>query len=72
VAKRISYYDVAWDRRSGQGVLRLTFDDRTQAELRSLSGEELGLSCALLRLEKPIAYDEANETFSTDSSLIEG
>jgi len=70
MAKRISYYDVAWDRRSRHGALRLTFDDRSHAELRSLSLEELGLVCDLLRLEKPIAYDEANETFSTDPSLL--
>jgi len=70
MAKRISYYDVAWDRRRAQGVVRLTFDDRSQTELRALSGEELGLICSLLRLEKPIAYDETEGTFSTDTSLL--
>jgi len=68
--KRISYYDVAWDRRKLQGVLRLTFDDRSRVELRALSMNELSLICALMRLEKPIAYDEANERFTTDSDLL--
>ena len=70
MGKRISYYDVAWDRRKLHGVLRLSFDDRSTAELRSLSMNELSLICALLRLEKPIAYDEATESFSTDPSLL--
>jgi hypothetical protein len=68
--KRISYYDVAWDRRQLQGVLRLTFDDRSRTELRSLSMNELGLICALMRLEKPIAYDETSESFCTDPELL--
>lgn len=68
--KRISYYDVAWDRRQLQGVLRLTFDDRSRAELRSLSMNELNLICSLMRLEKPIAYDETSESFSTDPELL--
>ena len=69
MSKRISYYDVAWDRRTLHGALRLTFDDRSRVELRSLSMNELSLICALMRLEKPIAYDEANERFSTDPDL---
>lgn len=70
VEKRISYYDVAWDRRKLHGALRLTFDDRSQVELRALSMNELSLICALLRLEKPVEYDEATETFSTDPNLL--
>lgn len=68
--KRISYYDVAWDRRTLQGALRLSFDDRSQVLIGDLSMNELNLICSLMRCEKPIAYDEANERFSTDPKLL--
>lgn len=64
--KRISYFDVAWDRRTLHGAVRLTFDDRGRVELRGLSMNELDLLCSLLRAEKPVYYDEALERFTTD------
>jgi hypothetical protein len=64
--KRISYFDVAWDRRSLRGALRLTFDDRSRADLRDMSMNELDLLIAMLRVEKPLFYDEASERFTTD------
>ena len=65
--KRISYFDVAWDRRNLRGALRLTFDDRTQADLRDLSMGELGMLCSMLRAEKPVYYDEKTESLTTDT-----
>jgi hypothetical protein len=67
--KRISYFDAAWDRRTLHGALRLNFDDRSQAEIRGLSMNELDLLCALLRAEKPVFYDEASERFTTDGTF---
>ncbi len=64
--KRVSYFDVAWDRRNRRGAVRLSFDDRTQAELRDLSTAELDMLCTLLRAEKPVHYDEASDTLTTD------
>ena len=46
--------------------LRLSFDDRSQVDLRDLSMNELDLLIAMLRVEKPLFYDEATERFSTD------
>lgn len=66
--KRISYYDVAWDRRLLRGALRLSFDDRTRADLRDLSIAELDMLCSLLRADKPVYYDEATQSFTTDAS----
>jgi hypothetical protein len=64
--KRISYFDVAWDRRSARGALRLTFDDRSRIDLRDLAMGEIDLVIAMLRVEKPLFYDEATQRFSTD------
>jgi hypothetical protein len=64
--KRISYFDVAWDRRGTRGALRLTFDDRSRADLRDVSMGELDLLIAMLRVEKPLFYDDATQRFSTD------
>jgi hypothetical protein len=64
--KRVSYFDVAWDRRNRRGAVRLTFDDRTNAELRDLSTAELGMLCSMLRADKPVHYDEASDTLTTD------
>lgn len=64
--KRVSYFDVAWNRQTLHGALRLTFDDRSQLDLRQLSMNELDLLCALLRAEKAVYYDEARERFTTD------
>ncbi len=69
--KRISYFDVAWDRSSLHGALRLSFDDRSQADLRELSMNELDMLCSLLRAEKPVYYDEAAERFTTDTAYPE-
>jgi len=66
--KRISYFDVAWDRRTLKGALRLSFDDRTQADLRELSMNELDMLCSMLRAEKPVYYDEAQERLTTDAA----
>ncbi len=63
--RRVSYFDVEWDRKARSGAVRLAFDDRTFAELRSLSMEEMGLICNMLRAEKPVYYDEETETLST-------
>ena len=63
--RRVSYFDVDWDRKQKIGVVRLAFDDRTFAELRSLSTEELSLICNILRAEKPVYYDDEAELLTT-------
>ena len=68
MSKRISYHDVAWDRRRLAGAIRLTFDDRSQSDLRALSMAELALICNLLRSEKPVYYDDETERFTTDAA----
>jgi hypothetical protein len=68
--KRISFYDVDWDRRSATGGVSLTFDDRSQAELRPVSAEELGLLANILRSEKPVYYDADTDTLSTRQALV--
>ena len=70
--KRISFYDVDWDRRRATGGVYLTFDDRSQAELRPVSAEELGLLANVLRSEKPVYYDAETETLSTRQTLVGG
>lgn len=70
--KRISYFDVAWDRQNLRGALRVTFDDRSQADLRSLSMNELDLLCSMLRAEKTVYWDEAREIFTTDPEYPAG
>jgi hypothetical protein len=69
--KRISYYDVDWDRRSGSGGLWLTFDDRSRIELRPLALEELALLCNVLRAEKPVYYDPESERLSTQRDPVQ-
>ena len=39
--RRVSYFDVDWSRKRKTGTVRLAFDDRTFAELRGLSMEEI-------------------------------
>ena len=51
--RRISYFDVDWNRKEQTGGIRLAFDDRSTHDLRPLSMEELSLVCNLLRAEKP-------------------
>jgi len=70
--RRVSYHDVAWDRRLLQGTLRLSFDDRSEARLHGLSMSELSLLCNMLRAEKPLYYDEDTETLTTDPELAVG
>jgi hypothetical protein len=65
VQRRISYFDVDWSRKDSSGSVRLAFDDRTFAELRGLSLEEMGLICNMLRAEKPLYYDDENERLTT-------
>ena len=63
--RRVSYFDVDWSRKEGGGSVRLAFDDRTFAELRGLSNEEMSLVCNMLRAEKPLYYDDENERLTT-------
>ena len=63
--RRISYFDVDWSRKDNSGSIRLAFDDRTFAELRGLSLEEMGLICNMLRAEKPLYYDDESERLTT-------
>lgn len=68
--KRISYYDVDWDRRKATGGVCLTFDDRSQADLRPVSAEELALLANILRSNKPVYYDAETDTLSTRPALV--
>ena len=63
--RRVSYFDVDWSRKDRSGSVRLAFDDRTFAELRGLSTEEMGLICNMLRAEKPLYYDDESERLTT-------
>ncbi len=63
--RRVSYFDVEWNRKEAAGAVRLAFDDRTYAELRSLSMEEMCLICNMLRAEKPVYYDDELELLTT-------
>ena len=63
--RRISYFDVEWNRKDRQGCIRVTFDDRSSEDLCPLSQEEMTLIFGLLRADKPIYYDAATETLST-------
>ena len=63
--RRVSYFDVDWSRKEGSGSVRLAFDDRTFAELRGLSNEEMSLVCNMLRAEKPVYYDDKKERLTT-------
>ena len=68
--KRVSYYDVDWNRREAKGGLWLSFDDRSRVDLRPLDLEELSLLCALLRADKPVYFDEKTQCFSTQCDPI--
>jgi len=65
VQKRVSYWDVDWDRTSQSGGIWLTFDDRSKADLRPMSMQEMALVCNLLRSEKPVYYDVESQVLST-------
>ena len=69
--KKISYYDVDWNRQKAQGGLWLSFDDRTRVDLRPLDLEELTLLCNLLRAEKPVYFDEETTCFSTQRDPVD-
>ena len=68
--KRISFYDVDWDRRKAVGGVCLSFDDRSQVDLRPVSAEELALLATVLRNEKPVYYDEETDSLSTRQALV--
>ncbi len=68
--KRISYYDVDWNRREAQGAIRLSFDDRSHLDLAELSLEEVSLLANVLRSEKPVYYDPVRERFSTRADSV--
>ena len=63
--KRISYFDVEWNRQKRQGRVRITFDNRGFEDLAQLSIEETALICNLLRAEKPVFWDADAATLST-------
>ena len=63
--RRISYFDVEWNRKDKEGCIRVTFDDRSSEDLRPLSQEEMTLIFNLLRSDKPTYYDSATQTLST-------
>jgi hypothetical protein len=63
--RRISYFDVEWNRKDKQGRIRVTFDDRSSEDFFPLSQEEMTLIFNLLRSDKPTYYDEATEKLST-------
>ncbi|NQZ95488.1 MAG: hypothetical protein HRU01_03170 [Myxococcales bacterium] len=68
--KMISYYDVDWNRETRTGGMSLAFDDRSRVDLRPIDLDELSLICNILRVEKPVYYDEATRTFSTQSDPV--
>jgi hypothetical protein len=63
--KRISYFDVEWNRQQRQGCVRITFDDREFEDLDQLSMDEMSLICNLLRAEKPVFWNPEAATLST-------
>ena len=68
--RRISYFDAEWNRKDKQGRIRITFDDRSFEDLCPLSQEEMALIFGLLRADKPIYYDAATETLSTQPNPV--
>jgi hypothetical protein len=68
--KRISYYDIEWNRSEGHGGVRLGFDDRSHGDLENLTLQELGLLANLLRSEKPVFYDPEKQAFSTRADSV--
>ena len=63
--RRISYYDVDWDRKRSSGGIWLTFDDRTRVELAPLEMDEVALLCSILRIGKTVYYDDESDRLST-------
>ena len=70
--QQISYFDVYWNHKQKNGIVRLTFDDRTFEEMRSLSLEEMCLICNMLRAEKPVYFDLESQSLTTLKSLGKG
>jgi hypothetical protein len=70
VQRRISYYDVDWDRKKGSGGIWLTFDDRTRAELAPLQMDEVTLLCSILRIGKTVYYDAESDRLSTQADPV--
>ena len=68
--KRISYFDVDWDRARKTGGIWLTFDDRSRIDLRPIELDELSLLCNLLRSEKTVYYDDESQTLSTQPAMV--
>ena len=69
--KRISYYDVDWNRKDASGGLWLSFDDRSRVDIRPLELDELSLLCNLLRAEKVVYFDEEESSFSTQRDPVD-
>ena len=63
--RRISYFDVEWNRQEKSGAVRLAFDDRGVAELAPLSMEEMTVICNVLRAEKQVYYDDETGALTT-------
>lgn len=68
--KRISYFDVYWNRAEQSGFIRLTFDDREFETLEPLALTEFSALCTLLRAEKPVYYDAETQSLSTLSAPV--
>jgi hypothetical protein len=68
--KRISYFDVYWNRQQQIGVVRLAFDDRSFEEIRDLPLEEMCLVCNMLRADKPVYYDPPTQSLATLPELM--
>lgn len=68
--RRISYYDVDWDRKKGSGGIWLTFDDRTRVELSPLEMDEVTLLCSILRIGKTVYYDAESDRLSTQADPV--
>ena len=63
--RRVSYFDVEWNRREQTGRIRVTFDDRKFEDLGPLTAEETTTLCEVLRQGKVVYYDPDTETLST-------
>lgn len=68
--RRISYYDVDWDRKKGSGGIWLTFDDRSRVELSPLPMDEVALLCSILRIGKTVYYDAESDRLSTHADPV--
>ena len=69
--RRVSYFDVEWNRRSRKGRLRITFDDRKFEDIESLDAGELTLLTGVLRQGKVVYWDPQRQTLSTLPDLVD-